>query len=297
VTDAEGEWWMIGNELDFQFSVGVDGGELIGRSVGAGEPLLVLHGGPGLSDYSDLFIDELAGWRALCYTQRGMLPSTARGPYTVAKHVEDALAVLDHHGVERAVVLGHSWGACLACLLAAAAPERVRGLVLVDGLGMTPDDVETEFVEALIARTPQVMPRQDDGLMAQDTEESAGEADATESLRRVWPAYFADPVNAPAFPDTLRLSGQCNIETFESLRAALHDSSTAVAMRAFTGLAEVVYGDASPMPARAATGTAAMFTDAAVTAIPGAGHLVWFEQPGSVKAALDRLSRRLAQQR
>jgi pimeloyl-ACP methyl ester carboxylesterase len=49
------------------------------------------------------------------------------------RHVEDLVAVLDAFGVERALVAGHSMGAYVAAGLAAEHPERVSGLVLVDG--------------------------------------------------------------------------------------------------------------------------------------------------------------------
>ena len=41
-------------------AVSVPGGELIGVRSGSGGPLLVLHGGPGVNDYSDWFAAELA---------------------------------------------------------------------------------------------------------------------------------------------------------------------------------------------------------------------------------------------
>ena len=43
------------------------------------------------------------------------------------------IAVLDALGLERALVVGHSLGAYIASALAAAHPDRVAGLVLVDG--------------------------------------------------------------------------------------------------------------------------------------------------------------------
>lgn len=55
------------------------------------------------------------------------------GPYGLRQHVEDLRRVLDDLGTERVVVAGHSMGAFVAVLLAAAEPERVASVVLVDG--------------------------------------------------------------------------------------------------------------------------------------------------------------------
>ncbi|MDT0329670.1 alpha/beta fold hydrolase [Nocardiopsis lambiniae] len=55
------------------------------------------------------------------------------GPYGLAVHVDDLLAVLDHLGVERTVLVGHSMGAFVSCLAAVRHPDRIAGLLLVDG--------------------------------------------------------------------------------------------------------------------------------------------------------------------
>ena len=55
------------------------------------------------------------------------------GPYTIAQHADDCAAVLDHLGVEAAVVAGHSMGGFVATALATRRPARVRAAVLVDG--------------------------------------------------------------------------------------------------------------------------------------------------------------------
>jgi pimeloyl-ACP methyl ester carboxylesterase len=59
----------------------------------------------------------------------GALP----GPYGMAAHAADCVAVLDALGVDRATVVGHSMGAFIAAVLAHRHPERVARLVLVDG--------------------------------------------------------------------------------------------------------------------------------------------------------------------
>jgi lipase len=54
-------------------------------------------------------------------------------PYGFAVHVADLIAVLDHAGAERAIVVGHSMGCNIAARFAADHPERVAAVVLLDG--------------------------------------------------------------------------------------------------------------------------------------------------------------------
>ncbi|MBS2962672.1 alpha/beta hydrolase [Actinocrinis puniceicyclus] len=54
-------------------------------------------------------------------------------PFGIDVDVQDTLALLDHAGLERAVLAGHSLGAFVVCALAARHPDRVRSLLAVDG--------------------------------------------------------------------------------------------------------------------------------------------------------------------
>lgn len=55
------------------------------------------------------------------------------GPYGIDAHVQDTLDVLDQLGLEHVVLVGHSLGAYVVARFAVVHPDRVRGLVLVDG--------------------------------------------------------------------------------------------------------------------------------------------------------------------
>ena len=57
-------------------------------------------------------------------------PAPTPSDYRYADYADDALAVLDHLGVERAVLVGHSMGAHTAARLALTHPHRVAALVL-----------------------------------------------------------------------------------------------------------------------------------------------------------------------
>jgi pimeloyl-ACP methyl ester carboxylesterase len=103
---------------------------------------------------------ELAGVPGVCLLApdlRGRGHSAALpGPYGVATHMADLLAVLDHAGVERAVLAGHSMGAYLAARLAAQYPERAAAVVLLDGglsIPLPPDQDPNELVRLVVEQS------------------------------------------------------------------------------------------------------------------------------------------------
>ncbi len=261
---------------------------------GDGPALLCLHGGPGMSDYLDVLGDETDGWRRIRYTQRGLAPSPTDGPFTVAQHVADAVAVLDALGLEDVVVLGHSWGGFLAAVLAMEHPERVRGLLLVDPLGIVGDGGYERFEEQLTARTPEDVRAKADELDKRAMSGEGTEGDALESFRLVWPGYFNDPATAPPMPDGIRLSVPGYSQTFEDILALLGDGRPAGPRRGVRRAGGAsIYGLGSPFPVEAALETAAAFPHGRATGVPDAGHFSWLEQPGCVADGLVRLGTQL----
>src|ERR1700691_479357 len=91
---------------------GLPGRELVGWVEGSGPPVLLLHGGPGLSYncLDDLAGELVDGYEVAAFQQRGLSPSTVEGPFTVEQAVKDVVAFLDAVGWEKAYVVGHSWG-------------------------------------------------------------------------------------------------------------------------------------------------------------------------------------------
>uniref|UniRef100_UPI000A85B80C alpha/beta fold hydrolase n=1 Tax=Actinacidiphila rubida TaxID=310780 RepID=UPI000A85B80C len=93
--------------------------------------------------------EELDGVEVLAPDLRGRgLSRDVAGTSTMALHADDLRAVLDHFGVARAVLAGHSMGGFAACVAARRDPARYSGLVLVDGgLGFpVPDGVDIDAV-------------------------------------------------------------------------------------------------------------------------------------------------------
>jgi class 3 adenylate cyclase/pimeloyl-ACP methyl ester carboxylesterase len=80
---------------------------------------------------AERFWDRLCSFaRVILFDKRGMgMSDRDAGAYTLENVVDDALAVLDAVGVERAAVLGVSEGGAAATMLAAAHPDRVSAMV------------------------------------------------------------------------------------------------------------------------------------------------------------------------
>lgn len=105
-----------------------------------GEPVLLLHGFPyDIHSYDDvvpLLVE--AGLRVLVPYLRGHGPTTfldPTGPHSGQQAAlgADLLAFIDALGLEQPILAGYDWGGRAACVVAALWPDRVRGLVSVNG--------------------------------------------------------------------------------------------------------------------------------------------------------------------
>jgi pimeloyl-ACP methyl ester carboxylesterase len=263
-------------------------GPIAGTVDGDGPPLLLLHGGPAMTDYMSGLDAETGGWRRIRYQQRGLAPSTLTGPFTVENHVADAIAVLDELGVDRAVLLGHSWGGFLGLHLALAVPDRVAGLVSVDPLGAVGDGGVTEMGQHLDER---MLPENAEAFAAVAERLGGPEPDdddATEALRLRWPGYFGDPAVILPFSPDWRVSLAAYAGAFGSVMEHL-TGGFAGKLAGIDIPVVFVLGEKSPMPVSQGEQTAALLPRAEVMIVPGGGHLPWFEQPGSIAEALGRL--------
>jgi pimeloyl-ACP methyl ester carboxylesterase len=273
------------------FTAPAAGGSLGGWVVGQGQPVLLLHGGPGFQhEYMGAVADELRDdYRVASFQQRGLEPSTLDGPFTIPQALDDVVAVLDALDWPRTLLVGHSWGGHLAFRVAAAYPDRLVGMLAIDPLGIVGDGGRSAFEAELRARTPKHGRARLDELEAQEksAELSAQEQDEFQAI--IWPAYFADPENVMPRPRT-----EIREEAFEGLMAEV-DEGTEDVMVAL-GRGDVPYGvlagAASPFPwGQAARANVELSPRAFLKVVPNAGHFVWYEAPGAARAALDELSR------
>jgi lipase len=120
-----------------------------GRADGA--PVLAIHGVRGNgARFHRLGETGIGEMRVLAPDLRGHGRSTWAPPWGAEQHVADLIETLDAHDVARASIVAHSFGGVLAMRLAAAHPERVTRIALIDpAVALDPADAERYAVEDL----------------------------------------------------------------------------------------------------------------------------------------------------
>src|SRR4051794_32638179 len=248
--------------------VEVPGATLWTATQGTGVPLVLCHGGPGLSDNLGplaALVDDVALVHR--YDQRGSGRSRSDGPYDVAAFVADLEALREHWGHERWVAGGHSWGANLALFYALAHPDRTLGVVYLAGTGLRWGWQE-EARRRRLAR-----------LTAAERAELAGlEPGSPRFLELMWTTDFADRRAARlplyAFPRDEAIFAAVS----ESHRAVLE---AGVDVRRLTAPLLVMHGRHDG-PERVAQ----LARHGRYVEIGGAAHSPWLEQPAAVRRGL-----------
>jgi proline iminopeptidase len=168
-------------------------GSLWYETLGAGTPVLLMHGGLGL-DHTTLrpWLDPLSdACQLIYYDHLANGRSRYDGPAERLDHalwVETADALREELGYEKVVLFGHSYGGILALEYALRHPDRV-GALIISNAGAVFD-----YPEAVMDNAKRKAP--DDATFEAVVEALSGpvsdDAGAGEVFRRIHPLYFHD---------------------------------------------------------------------------------------------------------
>ena len=251
----------------------IDGATIEYDAAGRGPALLLFHAFPlGLFMW-DAQVEALsATHRVVRFDARGFGESGAgAGPLTMERIADDGAILLDHLGIEKAVVGGCSMGGYAALAFVRRHPQRLLGLVLQDTRAGA-DTAEAKAGRAALAE--KVLAEGPEAAVAAFLPKLVGETthrerpDLVASLRA---RILATP--PPAIASALHGL------------AARADSRETLPTIAVPTLVMVGAEDALTPPAEAAL-LAAAIPRARFDVIPAAGHLANLENPAAVNAAL-----------
>jgi proline iminopeptidase len=275
----------------------VEGAMLSYRDVGQGLPVIVLHGGPGF-DHRYLLpdLDRLSdAFRLIYYDQRGRGQSAWNGPPAPASlqiEMDDLERVRQHFQLERAALLGHSWGGLLAMEYAIRHPERVSRLLLLNTCPASYDDFAL-FERQLAVRDPQDAERMRD--LDSDPRMAEGDLGTRAAYYRL---YFKPTVRPPELLDRLiaHLQVGWTRESVLSARVSTgrlfpetvakpgYDLLPALAQLRIPTL--ILHGDYDFIPLPCADRIAKAIPGAHLVVVRNCGHFSYMERPDEVRQAL-----------
>jgi len=175
----------LGESPSREFKVRADDVTLHVRIAGdpeAGDVLIAIHGGPGMSSDYMVSLEQLAGtaFAVVTYDQRGTGRSTEPSEgYALLQYVADLEAVRKAAGAAKVHLFGHSWGGVVAMRYATVHPQRVRSIVLM-GSG-APSMQAARAGQA--NKVQRIATLQQQGIIPR----------SLTSVRDILPAYLADP--------------------------------------------------------------------------------------------------------
>jgi N-formylmaleamate deformylase len=233
---------------------------------GDGVPLVVLPGITSPAITMDFVARELTDLvRPIVVDVRGRGLSDSGKSYALEDYADDTVAVLDGLGLERPLLLGHSMGARIAAVVAARGVP-LRGTVLVDppmsgpGRGPYPTTLDA-FLDQL--------------------EEAQRGTDADE-VARSWPRW-------PRREQELRARwlSSCDTEAIVATHSGFESEDFFAIWPQVPAPTVLLYGGESPVVTVAGAAEAAAANPAArLVEVPGAGHMVFWDEPEAARRLL-----------
>lgn len=180
--------------------VAVKGGRLFYKTFGSGEPIIVLHGGPGLDQTYLLpqMLELSKKYRVIFYDQRGCGKSDQTPMdlkhINLDQYVQDLQTLQKHLKLKKVILMGHSWGGYLALSYALKHPSSITSLVLATTAPVTPKGT-LSFMANYAQRTAHVH-TEVQKVFSYDQLKKLTLTDIVKCYRTLYACYMKDPKNA-----------------------------------------------------------------------------------------------------
>lgn len=261
--------------------IAVNGVNLAADVRGKGPAILFIHGYPLDHTIWEHTLGSLEGWMRIAPDLRGMGQSDAPDlGYSMTTYADDLLALLTTLGVDRVVLCGLSMGGYIAFEILRRAPERIRGLILID------TRAEADSLEARRARETALT----------QVREGGAEAIAAAMLPNMLSRTSIE--TQPALRERIqRMMASTPVAGIIGAIGALRDRpDSLVLLPTLTSIPALVIVGAEDVvtPPERAQAIADALPDARLVILPGAGHLTPVEQPERVTALISDFLAQLA---
>lgn len=229
----------------------INGTELYYQIIGNGEPILIIHGGPGLShDYFLPSLRDLSNqYKLIFYDQRASGKSDLNldaKSITIDNFLRDIDELRNTLGIEKLNLMAHSWGGILAMKYAVIYPDNVKSLILVNSVGASSEIATLSNLELAKRFT------KEDSLQRAQILNSEGFQRRTEgSIESLMKIGFKNQFYNKTYLDSLNLSIGENYmitsQLLQNLGEELKDFNFHSDLKTIQSPALLIYGSYDPL--------------------------------------------------
>ncbi|GMN09557.1 hypothetical protein MTsPCn9_16000 [Croceitalea sp. MTPC9] len=275
---------------DYAGTVQIDSGyvksgnaTLFYKSIGQGEPIVVLHGGPGgYFNHDYLYLKDLGkNHRMIFFDQRGTGKSECNineSEINIAQFVNDISVLSDSLKLEKFNLLGVSWGGLLSMMYTIENPKRVDKIVLIGTAGL-----EEAFLADLNKGISERL-NQDDFNQFQALEKSITDDNITKIKDKqgklLYKAYVKDSTILKKFNSnidvrTAKLQTKVNVMVWKELRDK--DFNFYPELTALKNQLLVIHGKYDPIPTKYSQKIVDEMPNARMVLLDSIGHMPHIE--------------------
>lgn len=268
---------------DFVGMKQINGNGIFCRMIGKGEPIIVLHGGPGLGhDYMLKQYAQLAeNYKLIFFDQRGCGLSDEfknNEKVTVDDMVEDIEGVRKEFNAGKIYLAGSSWGAILAIKYTIKYPDNVKRLLL-----MEPAPGSTEYLPAFLKSMRERLNDSDKAEVKKLESDPNVLTDAEiykKALKIRYKAYYYDvdkyDPKSLDYMDSLRVKK--DIESSNMFNPYLGNFNLYEDMKKIKCPLLIIHGDYDPIPTESVEKMKEYAKQAELHIIKNCGHFVFIEK-------------------
>lgn len=250
---------------------------------GKGEPLLIVHGGPGLNhsyllphlkklskQYSLIFYDQRASGRSA-------IPST--DSVSIKFFTDDIEDIRRSFGIEKILILSHSWGAIPTVQYGLDYPDKVKGIVFCNPVALS-KEYDPQTLEAQIAKATS-RDSTNRSIIIGSPDFKAGKSDA---YRRLLLLSFQHVFNAEA--NLLKLSfeiqpkfKEASSVLYTGLSEDLLDFNYYNSVERFKFPVLILHGKSDMLPLQASQKMLEKIPNSRLSIFNNSGHFLFIEEP------------------
>ena len=268
----------------------INGTTLYYKVVGQGEPMLIIHGGPGLNHqylfpnlqfltdrYQLIFYDQRASGRSSLNLDSNSV--------TIDNFIQDIDELRNTFGIDKLNIMAHSWGGLLAMKYAIKHPENTKSLILINSVGAS-SEISTMANQTLAERFTKEDSIQKAEII-QTEEFQKREPNAIEALMKIgfkhqfYNISFIDSLNLSLNKDYIKTS-----QLLQNLAIDLTEYDFHSDLKKIQSPTLLIYGSEDPLTELAGTRIHESIENSEFKILDNCGHFPFIEKKDEFKTTV-----------